>query len=62
MRLKLENQALIQLIKEEYKKRPPIIPNTTSEASSARRVDPQVMIPPIQLNAEGRVAEKAKAV
>lgn len=52
----------MQLLKEEYKKRPPIIPNTTSEASSARRVDPQVMIPPIQLNAEGRVAEKAKAV
>lgn len=39
IKLKLENHALIQLLKEKYKKRNHAIPETTSETSFTRRVD-----------------------
>ena len=62
MKLKVENQALMQLLKGEIKKRTSSQLEITSEASSSRRVGPQFIPQPTPINLEGQMAEKAKAI
>ena len=62
MKLKLENQALIQLLQEYKKKNLLRVHETNSEASSARRDDVIARLHTSHTRIEGRHAKKAKAV
>lgn len=62
MKLKVENQALMQLLKEEIKKRTSSHLETTFEVSSNRRVNPQAILQLAPSNPEAIVVEKANAI